>query len=64
MKAEISDSGRLYIERRGKMKLMVCKPYNGFCTDDCPMFEEPTQSGRISLCLKTLKFDSITDYRR
>lgn len=69
---KIDKTGKLWIERAGKMKPQDCPyhPEQGVvrCGDWCPMFGEPNRmehSGRIhvEVCRRLLVFDTFEDER-
>ncbi len=79
MIGKIDRNGRLHIERAGIMIVMSCPlHYGAYCSHHCSLFGEPepeesydeqeneyqpTGGTSLSLCKKTLVFDSFVDYR-
>jgi hypothetical protein len=70
LKGILNENGCIDIERAGKLKSQYCPEQHNTeskCGDWCPLFGEPYQNGQyitVRLCIGSLNFSQLDDYRR
>lgn len=64
MKARITETGALQVERAGHWKTQKCPPtFTHACTDECPNFEElETNCPHVAACGRP--FEVVEDLRK